>query len=196
MGNQYLDVFHTLPKVPGIDMIDSVHQPGVVMRLLFVIALIALPMAACADDLASIAWLEGEWQGYSIMGEKSNVNHKEFRFEQAGHYLVERTVAMFPPAEPSTEYETHQDMNVFYVIGDELRAKAFFVEGFVQSSTVTLDGAKVIIESTEVEGGPPGMRTRLTYVRGDGDGFTGTFEIDWSGEGYQPMSTYEFKRLN
>ncbi len=166
------------------------------MKVLIVLALLSIPFLAFGDGLDSVAWLEGEWQGYSIMGERSNVNHKEFRFEQAGRYFIERTIAMFPPAEPSTEFETHQDMTVYYEVDGALRAKGFFVEGFVQSSTVTIDGSKVIIESLEVEGGPPGMCTRLIYERGLEGGFTGTFEIDWSGDGYSHYSTYEFKRID
>jgi len=166
------------------------------MKILVILVLLTAPLSAFGDGLDYVAWLEGEWQGYSIMGERSNVNHKEFRFEQAGRYFVERTIAMFPPAEPSMEYETHQDMNVYYVVDGELRAKGFFMEGFVQSSTVTIDGSKVIIESLEVEGGPPGMRTRLFYERGLEESFTGTFEIDWTGKGYKLMSSYEFKRID
>ncbi|MBU0741518.1 hypothetical protein KKG45_06675 [bacterium] len=165
------------------------------MRILITLALLAAPLWVAAADLSDLAWLEGEWQGYSLMGETSNVNHKEFRFAQAGRYLVERTLAMFPPAEPSTDYETHQDMTVFYAIGGELRSKGFFAEGLVQSSAVTVDGPRVIIESTEVEGGPPGMRARLVYERAGYDRFTGVFEVDWSGGGYECYQTYEFSRL-
>ena len=167
------------------------------MRRLICLCL-ALPCLAAAADLSDIAWLEGEWQGYSGMGERTNLNHKTFAFEQAGKYLVERTISMFPvEGEPTVEYETHQDMAVFYAIGGALRAKSFFVEGFVQSSTVTVeeDGARVVIESTEVEGGPPGMRARLIYRRAADDRMTGTFELDWSGEGYAPAGRFEFKRV-
>ena len=165
------------------------------MRSLFTFILLALPATAAAADLSDLAWLEGEWRGYSVMGDESNVNHKAFRLEQAGRYLVERTLSMCPPPEPSTDYETHQDMTVFYAVGGELRAKGFFVEGVVQSSTVTVEGPKVTVESLEVEGGPPGMRARLVYERDGEDRFTGTFDVDWSGEGWQCYQTYAFERL-
>ena len=151
--------------------------------------------SAAAADLADLAWIEGEWQGYSIMGNKSNLNHKWFVREMGGTYLVERTVAVFPPAEPTTEYETHQDQCWYYAMGDEVRMKGFFVEGFVSSGTVSISGDTLTVLSTAVEGGPPSMRTRLRYVRMGEDRMIGDFEIDWNGDGFRPSSTYEFRRL-
>lgn len=163
--------------------------------LILAVALAALPAAAA--ELADVAWLAGQWQGYSLMGDRSNVNRKTFEFEVGGRYLVERTTAMFPPAEPSVDYELHEDMTVYYATGGELFAKSFFSEGFVQSSTVKVsaDATEVVIESTAVEGGPPGMRARLTYRREADDHMTGTFQLDWSGQGYKTASTYEFKKV-
>ncbi len=167
------------------------------MRALMILALMATPFAAIAGGFEDLAWLEGEWQGFAVAGERSNVTHVEYRYEQAGRYLVERTVAMFPPGEPSTEFETHQDMTVYYEIGGEVRAKGFFVEGFVQSSRVSVDGLTVVIESLEIEGGPPGMRTRMTYERAadSEDAYSGRFEIDWGDGELKCYHTYEFKRI-
>lgn len=162
-------------------------------RLFLFLLLLASPAAAA--ETADLAWLEGEWQGYSTMGDKHNLNRKWFAWEMGGLYLVERTVAVFPPAEPSTEYETHQDRAWYYAVGGELRMKGFYSEGFVQNGTVAVDGDTLTVLGTSVEGGPPGMRTRLRYVRQGDDRMTGSFEIDWDGGGFRPSSTYEFRRV-
>ena len=55
-------------------------------------------------------------------------------------FLIERTIDMFPPDSLTTEFEIHQNFAVYYVdtFSNSIKAKKFFVESYVQSSTVTI----------------------------------------------------------
>ena len=145
-----------------------------------------------AGRFGPLAWLEGEWQGYGRFPDRTNYIRTTFEYDLGGMYLVERNVAMFPPPEPSTEYEIHQDVSIYYrdTTTGGFAAKSFYIEGFVSSSTVEVleDGSVIVIESTSVENGPPGMRARSTISRETEDRFLLTFEIAMPGKDY---SVYE-----
>lgn len=55
----------------------------------------------------------------------------QFYYDLAGVVFVERTLDVFPPKMPSTDYEMHQDFVVYHPMEatDRLRAKGFYVEG-------------------------------------------------------------------
>ena len=96
-------------------------------------------------------WLIGEWQGYGEFSNRTTYIHKRYSYEVAGVYLVERTLDVFPPPEPSTEFEVHQDFSVFYrdnVTGD-FTANGFFVETFVTDAEVRVleDGPIAVVEN-------------------------------------------------
>ncbi len=141
----------------------------------------------------------GEWQGYGKFSNRTTYIHKSYSYDLGGMYLVERTLDMFPPDTLSTNFEVHQDFSVFYrddATGG-LKAKGFFIEGFIWSSNVTLsDGGKVIaIETEDVENAPPGMRARITYRQQDPDNFTGLFEIAMPGGDYSVMEELVMERV-
>lgn len=87
---------------------------------------------------------------------------KQYAYEIAGMYFVERTVDMFPPPEPSVAFEMHQDLTVFYRDdrSGDLKAKGFFVEGFVTSSTLDVQagGERIVITRA-------GLRVRRTALK-------------------------------
>ncbi len=171
---------------------------------LVILAGLALPAPAFAHEgldhetepppsrFEPLAWLEGEWTGYGEFPDRTNYIHKTFAYDQAGTYLIERTLAMFPPEELSADFEAHQDLVVYYL--DEpsgaYRAKAFYIEGFVTSFGIDVneDGSLIVLESTDVEGGPPGMRSRMTISRETDDRFLAVFEIAMPDRDY---SVYE-----
>lgn len=143
-----------------------------------------------------LAWLEGEWRGYGEFTNRTTYIHKTWEFDVAGIFLTERTIDMFPPAEPSTEFEVHQDLTVFYWDGTTLKAKGFYVEGFVWNSLVsTTSEGHIVIETAEVENGPPGVKARYT-IRPDGaDAFTATFELAFGDKDYGLMETLTMRRV-
>lgn len=154
-------------------------------------------MATEKDPLESLRWLLGEWRGYSIVGKKLNTIHKRVYLDLGGVFLVERTLSMIPPGGPSTDYEVHQDLTVFHAAGEELKAKGFFIEGFVSSDIVTVEkeGAVIKMESERVENGPPQMRTRYTLTRQSLDKYQGRFEIAWDGVKWQLSQKLTMQRV-
>ncbi len=151
------------------------------------------------DRFTPLAWLVGEWQGYGKFTKRTTYVHRKYSYDLGGIYLVERTIDMFPPAEPSTDFEVHQDFVVYYrdTTAGDLRAKAFFVEAFVTSETVRIGegGQRIITESTQIENGPPGLRTRFILTRETDDRFKETFEIAKPGKEYELVEESVFKRL-
>lgn len=158
----------------------------------------AAPRAA--QRFSPMSWLIGEWRGFGKFDKTSNYIHKKFAFDVAGMYLTERTLDIFPPAEPSTAFELHQDLLIYYREGADgpFRAKGFYVESFVASLNVTVDegGGSIILESAEIENAPPGMRTRITYKRQSADEFRGTFELAKPGEPYRVIEQLTMRRIH
>ncbi len=152
-----------------------------------------------AARFGELDWLIGEWQGYGVFAEGRNQIHKSYGYEVGGMFLVERTLDMFPTETPSTDYEIHQDFMVVYrdTLGGGLLAKTFFIEAFVASSELTVaEGGDVfVIESTRIENGSPGMRTRYTIRRQWPDDFTGTFELAFDGGEFTVFEELTLRRI-
>ncbi len=152
-----------------------------------------------AERFGPMAWLEGEWQGYGEFPDRTNYARIVYSYDLAGIYLVERTVALFPPPEPTTDYEIHQDFTVYYRNSTTggFTAKSFFIEAYVVSSTVEVleDGSVIVVESTDVENGPPGMRSRTTISREGDDAFALTFEIAMPGKDYSLYEEMTMRRV-
>ncbi len=148
---------------------------------------------------ASLVWLVGEWRGYGRFEERVTYLHRKYSYDLGGMYLVERTVDVFPPPEPSTDFEVHQDFVVYYrdTTTGALKAKAFFVEAFVTSETVSggENNKPLVMESTQIENAPPGLRTRFTLTRETDARFKETFEIAKPGKEYELVEELVMERL-
>lgn len=131
------------------------------------------PSERGSERFRPLHWLIGEWQGYGIFSNDTTYIHKRFSYEVGGMFLVERTMDVFPPAEPTTEFQIHQDMSIYYRDGDSYAVKGFFVESFVWSSAVTVSGDTVVVETRRIENAPSGMRGRVTLVREGAETFGG-----------------------
>ncbi len=68
--------------------------------------------ARFAARFEAFDWLIGEWQGYGQFADRTGYIHKRYSYDVAGMYFVERTLDMFPPPQPSTEFEVHQDFTL------------------------------------------------------------------------------------
>ena len=153
-----------------------------------------------SDRFPPIAWLEGEWRGYGEFPDRVNFAHKTYEYDLAGMYLVERTEALFPPEEPSTDFEVHQDVTYFYrdSFTGGFRAVGFYVESFVTISTVEVseDGGRIVVETTDVHNGPPGMRSRSTYTKETDDSFSLLFEVAMPGQDYALYEEIVMERID
>ncbi|MGD8395998.1 MAG: hypothetical protein PVF43_11035 [Candidatus Eiseniibacteriota bacterium] len=154
------------------------------------------PAPRGAARFPELDWLIGEWQGYGTFPGRTTYIHKSFDYEIGGMFLMERTLDMFPPPEPSTEFEIHQDTGVYYRTADGLGATTFFVEAYVTTATVTVgsDGS-IVVESVAIENAPQGMRSRITYTPRDADTFEGRFELAMPGKEYGLLETLEMRRI-
>lgn len=154
-------------------------RPGALVSLLVPLAVapLAAQPASAPERFAPLSWLVGEWQGYGLFSDDTTYIHKRFRYELEGMFLVEETLDIFPPAEPTTDYQVHQDRLFYYPRGAGFAAKGFFVEGFVWNAGVSVSGDTIRITTEEVEGGPPGFAARITLIRETADGYRATFEL-------------------
>ena len=175
-------------------------MPGVIALCFIGLSVIGSPAYAqspCTqgdDPLCPLAWLEGDWRGYGLFASDTTYIHKRFARDLRGTVLVERTFDIFPPDEPTTEYEVHEDFTVYHADGSVVRAKSFFVEGFSWRSVVRVSesGDSIVVETEGVENGPPGSRARITMVRAGPDAFTSVFELAF---GSAPLAVYERSRF-
>jgi len=151
---------------------------------------------AATGRFAPLDWLVGEWQGYGLFPDDTTYVRKVFGYELGGRFLVEETIDVFPPPQPTTEYQIHRDRLYYYPRGDGFALKGFFVEGFVWNAGVTVAGDTVRIVTEEVEGGPPGLGARVTIVRGGADRYRGTFELGSSERGYRTLERLTMRRVS
>jgi hypothetical protein len=152
-----------------------------------------------SERFEELHWLIGEWQGYGQFTSRITYVHKEYYYDVAGMFLIERTLDMFPPSEPSTEFEIHQDFTVFYrdTQTGALKAKGFYVEGFVWSSDLTVsdNGRTIIIEATEIDNAPEGMRSKITILREGDDEYRAIFELAMPGKEHEELEELVMMRV-
>ena len=152
-----------------------------------------------ADRFEELHWLIGEWQGYGQFTSRTTYIHKEYYYDIAGMFFIERRLDMFPPPEPSTEFEIHQDFTVFYrdTQNGGLKAKGFYVEGFVWSSNLKVsdDRRTIIIEATEIDNAPEGMRSKITILREGDDDYRAIFELAMPGRDYEELEELLMTRV-
>lgn len=152
-----------------------------------------------ADRFEELHWLVGQWQGYGRFTNRTTYIHKEYYYDVAGMFLIERTLDMFPPPEPSTEFEIHQDFTVFYrdTQTGRLKAKGFYVEGFVWSSDLTVsdNGRTIIIEATEIDNAPQGMRGKITILRDGDDEYRAIFDLAMPAKDYEELEELVMTRV-
>jgi hypothetical protein len=152
-----------------------------------------------ADRFDELDWLIGEWQGYGQFTNRTTYIHKQYSYDVAGMFLTERTLDMFTPPELSTEFEIHQDFTVFYrdTGTGGIKAKGFYVEGFVWSSDVTVsdNGNTIVIEATEIDCAPDGMRSRITILRESEDEYIAIFELAMPGRDYKELEELTMRRM-
>jgi len=151
---------------------------------------------AASERFAPLHWLVGEWRGYGLFPDATTYIHKAFGYELGGRFLVEETIDVFPPPQPTTEYQIHRDRLYYYPRGDGFALKGFFVEGFVWNAGVTISGDTVRIVTEEVEGGPPGLGARVTIVREGADRYRGTFELGSSERGFRTVERLTMRRVS
>lgn len=148
------------------------------------------------ERLHELAWLVGEWQGYGEFSDRITYIRKVFAYDVGGVVLSERTVDMLPPARPSTEFEIHQDLVLFYRAGETLRARGFYAESFVTACDVSVgEDGTIVVETTAVENGPPDLRTRYTVTPDSPDRFTAVFEIARPGHDFEPVERLAMRRI-
>jgi len=170
--------------------------------LVFALAVLAPSLAAQepttprgADRFAPLDWLIGEWRGYGMFASDTTLVHKRYAYDTAGMFLVERTLDAFPPSEPTTDYQLHQDFAVYYRVADGFAAEAFFVEGFVWHSAVRPTEDGFVVETEAVDNVPPGMRGRVTVRREGEHRFRSTFELAGPGEEFRVIERSVMERI-
>ncbi len=147
-----------------------------------------------AARFPDLAWLIGSWRGYGQFSGRTTYITKQFAYALDGITLVERTLSVFPPAEPDTEYEVHLDEVHYFRSGEDYEAIGFYVEGFVNFFHVSAgrDPLRIEAESYQVKNAPEGLRAKIIYQRQDDGKLTGEFQLAGPQE---PLATVEVLQL-
>ncbi|CAM2064882.1 hypothetical protein SCOR_05875 [Sulfidibacter corallicola] len=142
--------------------------------------------------------LVGEWRGLGVFPDRKGYIHKTYAFELGRKYLVERTIDMWPPKEPSPDFHIHRDISFFYLDGGQIKVKSFHGEGFVWNAEVTLGeaGESFVIETRSVEGGPPGFRARVSYTFKGPDSLEAVFALGMPGQPLKVLENLTLKRMS
>jgi len=147
--------------------------------------------------LSEIDWLVGEWRGYGVFSNRTTYIHKSFSYEIGGKFLVEKTIDMFPPDTPSTEFEIHQDQVFYFLNADKLEAVGFYGEGFVNCFNLTVEQSapKLIAQTYDVKNAPSGIRARITYEQEGDDHLQGIFELAMPGKQFDIVEKLTMERI-
>jgi hypothetical protein len=78
-----------------------------------------------------------------------------------------------------------------------IKAKGFYVEGFVRSSDIKVsdDGDTIVIQAAEVHCAPEGTRSRVTILRENKDKFMAIFELAMPGSDYEEIEELTMVRV-
>lgn len=142
-----------------------------------------------AERFSGVDWLVGEWRGLGVFERVDNNTtylHRVYSYDMAGMFIQERTIVLLPPDSLTSDYGIHQNMSVCYLdtIENQHRSRTFVIESYVSTALWTMTDDGMVGESTEIENGPLGMRTRFTIQKESPDRFLETFEIAMPGEEY------------
>lgn len=139
-------------------------------------SLIAATEPQPAVTLDALTFLIGEWSGEGSNGAAAGTGHASFERTMSGKAILRRNHAEYPGSNGRPAV-VHEDLMIVYADATAGKLRAFYTdtEGHTinYDVTPTADGS-VVFQSDPRTSGP---RYRLTYVRGEGESVSLTFEM-------------------
>jgi hypothetical protein len=136
-------------------------------------SLVVAGVAAAAEPLAGLAWLEGDWTAVGGGGPGQASGGFSFHRDVGGSVLVRRNFANYP-AQGGRPAQRHEDLMVIYREGDQARATYWDSEGQTIRYAVTSATPEDVVFVGDSS--PASPMFRLSYHR-TASGLEGKFEI-------------------
>jgi hypothetical protein len=145
------------------------------------------------DQWAFAQRLLGTWEGPATGRPGTGRQIREYRSILKGRFILGTNETRWVPTPEEPQGLFHEDLAVLGIDGaaGQLVMRSFHGEGFVHEYRcveVQPDGSAMILEATQVENGPPGMRARETIVFGGPDDLQSTFELAMPGGSFEPYT--------
>jgi hypothetical protein len=149
-----------------------------------------------ADPRAAAQQLLGRWEGPATGRPGTGHQIREYKSILQGHFILGTDRTTWEPTADEPEGSLHEDLAVlgFDRSAGLLTMRGFYSEGFVHEYRCddARDGSRLVFETSQVEGGPPGMRARETIAFDAPDVLESTFELAMPGADFE---VYTFERL-
>jgi hypothetical protein len=162
------------------------------MMTLVVALIVAGP--ACAQGLARLDFMIGEWRGTSRGEPGEGTMHRVCAKTLRDRFIECRTTVTYPPQEKNPKGEVHEDRAFFSYdkSAKKLRLRQFHVEGFVNSY---IESDALTFVTVDIENIPPGWRARETYEQPSPDSWSERFELAQPGKEFTVYSSSRLERV-
>jgi hypothetical protein len=154
---------------------------------------------APADNLASLSFFLGRWEGTAEGQPGNGTATREYTSELRSKIIQAKHRGVYPAQPANPKGEVHEDLGIysFDSAAKRVRFRQFHVEGFVihyVQEPVTKPGVWVFT-SEAIENIPKGYRSRETLVQIGPDEFEEVFELADPGKEFAVYSRTRFKRV-
>ena len=154
-----------------------------------------------SDQWGAAQQLVGRWEGRATGRPGSGHQVREYTPILAGRFILGTDETRWEPSPEEPNGSLHEDLTVLYVdrAAGLLVMRGFYSEGLVHEYRcveAAPDGARLVFEAAQVEGGPAGMRARETLVFLGPDALESTFELAMPGADFEPYTHARLARAN
>jgi hypothetical protein len=154
---------------------------------------------APADNLASLSFFLGRWEGATEGQPGKGTATREYTSELRSKIVQAKNRSVYPVQPANPKGEVHEDVGIYSFdrAAKRVRFRQFHVEGFVihyVQEPDTKPGTWVFI-SEAIENIPKGYRSRETHVQLGPDEFEEVFELADPGKDFVVYSRTRFKRV-
>jgi hypothetical protein len=172
---------------------------GAIITLLSMPAMSGQVSSGTVDHWAPARFLLGSWEGTQVGQPGTGTVRREYRLVLRDQFIEERNTSTYPPQEKNPKGEVHD--HVAYISYDRARKRLvlrqFHVESFVVQyvQEVESSAGNLVFVGEAFESGPPGWRTRETYIVHGPDEFEEMFELARADKPFEVYSRSRLKRV-
>ena len=138
------------------------------------------------EDLRPLEWLIGTWEGTATGNPGTGAQVRRYESVLRGEFIMGTNRTTWSPTPAHPQGEVHEDIS--FISYDRAAKRfvytVFYVERFVAEHTCErADENTFVFTADRVQNGPPGMRSRETFVH-RGDELESRFELSTPGKDF------------